>query len=332
MIISRTPFRISYVGGGSDLPAYYREHGGAVLSSTLAKYLYVSSHDFFEAGQIRTKYSSTETVSSVADLQHPLLRAILTRLKMGTGLEISSIADVPSGTGMGSSSSFTVGTLHNLMARLGRADEATKAWLAEQACGVELGDLGEPIGKQDQYAAAFGGFNIYRFNADETVRVERVALPDAEGWLRHLRLYYFGNQRSASAILAEQSRQSATRSKQEVLRDMVALVDPLANALGTSDWTECGRLMHENWLLKQSLASGISDAGIQDAYHRGLKAGALGGKLLGAGGGGFMLFVARPEDHPALDAALSDLRPFPFHWDFEGSRIIYSDENPTLQV
>lgn len=330
MIISRTPFRISYVGGGSDLPAYYREHGGAVLSSTIAKYLYVSSHDYFEAGQIRTKYSSTETVSSVADLKHPLLRAILSRLKLGTGLEISSIADVPAGTGMGSSSSFTVGTLHNLMARIGRADEATKSWLAEQACAVELGDLGEPIGKQDQYAAAFGGFRIYRFHSDERVGVESVALPDPEGWLCHLRLYYLGNQRSASAILAEQSRESAQRSKQEVLRDMVALVDPLAVALGQSDWTECGRLMHGNWLLKQSLARGISDLSIADAYQRGLRAGALGGKLLGAGGGGFMLFVARPEDHAQLDAALSDLRPFPFQWDFEGSRIIYSDEAPNL--
>ncbi len=330
MIISRTPFRISYVGGGSDLPAYYREHGGAVLSSTIAKYLYISSHDFFEVAQIRTKYSSTETVSSVAELQHPLLRAILTRLKMGTGLEISSIADVPSGTGMGSSSSFTVGTLHNLMARLGRADEATKSWLAEQACAVELGDLGEPIGKQDQYAAAFGGFHIYRFNPDESVSIHPVSLPDPQGWLSHLRLYYLGNQRSASAILAEQSLESAKRSKQEVLRDMVHLVDPLATALSQSNWRECGRLMHENWLLKQSLASGISDRGIQDAYRRGLEAGALGGKLLGAGGGGFMLFVVRPEDHAALDAALSDLRPVPFQWDFEGSRIIYSDEVPTL--
>jgi len=249
---------------------------------------------------------------------------------MGTVLEISSIADVPSGTGMGSSSSVTVAALHNLMARLGRADEATKSWLAAQACAVELGDLGEPIGKQDQYAAAFGGFHIYRFNPDESVSIHPVSLPDPQGWLSHLRLYYLGNQRSASAILAEQSLESAKRSKQEVLRDMVHLVDPLATALGQSNWRECGRLMHENWLLKQSLASGISDRGIQDAYRRGLEAGALGGKLLGAGGGGFMLFVVRPEDHAALDAALSDLRPVPFQWDFEGSRIIYSDEVPTL--
>jgi D-glycero-alpha-D-manno-heptose-7-phosphate kinase len=156
-------------------------------------------------------------------------------------------------------------------------------------------------------------------------------MPDPEGWLRHLRLYYLGNQRSASAILAQQSLESAKRSKQDVLREMVQLVDPLAAALGTSNWTECGRLMHENWLLKQSLASGISDSAIQNAYERGMKAGALGGKLLGAGGGGFMLFVARPEDHAALDAALSDLRLFPFNWDSDGSRIIYSDEQPNLQ-
>lgn len=325
MIITRTPFRISFVGGGSDLPAFYKLRGGAVLSSTIDKYMYISSHDFFDSRQILYKYSSSELVSKVADLQHPILRSILLRLKMGTGLEISSIADVPAGTGMGSSSSFTVGTLHNLLARIGRGDEATKAWLAEQACEVEIGDLGEPIGKQDQYAAAYGGFKIYRFNSDDTVSVEPVVLPDPEGWRSHLKLYYLGNQRSASVILAEQSRESAKRSKQDVISEMVSLVDPFSNALETSNWVECGRLMHENWLLKQSIASGISDLGIKEVYQRGLAAGALGGKLLGAGGGGFMLFVVRPEDHQDLDSALSDLRPFPFQWDFEGSRIIYSD-------
>jgi D-glycero-alpha-D-manno-heptose-7-phosphate kinase len=328
MIISRTPFRISYVGGGSDLPIYYRKSGGAVLSSTINKYLYVNSHDFFDTGKIQTKYSRTETVSSVIEIEHPLLRAILTRLRMSTGLEISSVADVPAGTGMGSSSSFTVGTLHNLMARLGLADEATKAWLAEQACAVELGDLSEPIGKQDQYAAAYGGFNIYRFNPDETVSIEPVVLPDPEGWRAHLRMYYLGNQRSASSILAEQSRETKKRSKMDILDTMVGLVDPFAIALGQSDWLECGRLMHENWKLKQSLASGISDVYIKDIYQRGLIAGALGGKLLGAGGGGFMLFVVRPEDHAKLDISLSHLRPFTFNWDFEGSSIIYSDEAP----
>jgi len=322
MIVTRTPFRISFVGGGSDLPAFYREHGGAVLSSTIAKYIYVSSHDFFEIDQIRTKYSSTETVLSVAELQHPILRAILTRLKMGTGLEISSVADIPSGTGMGSSSTFTVGTLHNLMVRLGRGQEATKGWLAEQACGIELGDLGEPIGKQDQYAAAFGGFNIFRFQPDESVHVEPLTLTDSEGWLRHLRMYYLGNQRSASAILAEQSRESSKRSKQDILCEMVRLVDPFATALAGSNWIECGQLMHENWLLKQSLASGISDRSIQDVYQRGLMAGALGGKLLGAGGGGFMLFVVRPELHPQLDASLSEFRPIDFQWDYDGSVLL----------
>jgi D-glycero-alpha-D-manno-heptose-7-phosphate kinase len=217
------------------------------------------------------------------------------------------------------------------MERSGRSSEITKAWLAEEACAVELGDLSEPIGKQDQYAAAYGGFNIYRFNPDETVSIQPVQLPDPEGWRAHLRMYSLGNQRSASAILAEQSRETNKRSKKDVLDTMVGLVDPFAVALGQSDWLECGRLMHENWELKQSLASGISDFYIKSTYQRGLTAGAFGGKLLGAGGGGFMLFVVRPEDHAALDAMLNHLRPFEFNWDFEGSRIIYSDEAPSWQ-
>lgn len=325
MIITRTPFRISFVGGGSDLATFYREHGGAVLSSTIAKYMYITSHDFFDPCKIHTKYSNTETVSSAEELQHPLLRAIFRRLELSTGLEISSIADVPAGTGMGSSSSYTVGTLHNLMARIGRKEEATKSWLAEQACAVEINDIGGPIGKQDQYAAAYGGFNIFRFNGDESVCVEPLVLADPFGWGAHLRLYYFGNQRDASDILRVQNRESGKRSKQDILREMVSLVDPFAKALCLGNWADCGRLMHENWLLKQGLARGISDTRIQDAYQRGLAAGALGGKLLGAGGGGFILFVVRPEDKQALDKALYDLRPFPFQWDLEGSQIIYSD-------
>jgi D-glycero-alpha-D-manno-heptose-7-phosphate kinase len=325
MITCRTPLRISYVGGGSDLPAFYRNHGGAVLSSTIGKYVYVSSHQFFEPDRIRVKYSNVETVSNPKDLKHPLLRAILTRLQTSAGVEITSVADVPAGTGMGSSSSFAVAMLHNLMVHADRRAEATKAWLAEQACAVELVDLGEPIGKQDQYAAAFGGFQIYEFNPDDTVTVRPVPIKDPQGWLSHLRLYYLGTQRSASAILAEQTVETARRDKQAVLREMVALVAPLSVALSTGAWSDGGQLMHENWKLKKSLASGITDAGIDDVYSRALRAGAVGGKLLGAGGGGFMLFVADPDQHSRLDAALAFLRPISFDWDFNGSQIIYSE-------
>lgn len=326
MIITRTPFRISFVGGGSDLPSFYRSNGGAVLSTTIDKYMYISSHDFFEPGEIRTKYSRTETVGAVADLQHPILRTIMQKLGVGEGLEVSSIADVPAGTGMGSSSSFTVGTLHNLMARQGRLGDVDKAWLGRMACQVELEDLGEPIGKQDQYAAAYGGLNIIRFHKDDSVEVEAIQV-SAElrgAFCQHMKLYYIGNQRSASAILAEQSKMSSEADKIAALKTMVSFVEPFAAALSTGDWMDLGSYMHENWKLKQSLASGISNPLIQDAYSAGRAAGAWGGKLLGAGGGGFMLFLAPPSAHSALDKAMRDFRPFPFQLDLDGSKVIFN--------
>ena len=327
MIITRTPFRISFVGGGSDIPAFYREHGGAVISTTIDKYMYISSHDYFEPGKIRTKYSQTETVESVSDLNHPILRAIMQRLEVQPGLEVSSIADVPAGTGMGSSSSFTVGTLHNLMARLGKEDQASKAWLGEQACAVELEDLQEPIGKQDQYAAAFGGLNIIRFQKNGQVHVEPLSLSQdaASAFGSHLRLYYFGNQRSASAILKEQSQESSKEAKQNALRQMVGMVPEFASSIQQGQMNLAGEILHENWVLKQSLASGISNPAINEAYDAGRKAGAFGGKLLGAGGGGFMLFLAEPQMHAAMDHQLSKLRVFPFGLDHEGSKVIFND-------
>lgn len=326
MIITRTPFRISFVGGGSDLPAFYRQHGGAVLSTTIDKYMYISSHDYFEPGEIRTKYSKTETVGAVADLQHPILRTIMQKLGVHEGLEVSSIADVPAGTGMGSSSSFTVGTLHNLMARQNRLAEVDKAWLGHTACQVELEDLGEPIGKQDQYAAAYGGLNIIRFLPNDEVEVQALSLshPLQGDFCQHLKLYYLGNQRSASAILAEQSQKSSEADKVAALKTMVSFVDPFAASLIAGNWSDLGAHLHENWKLKQSLASGISNPRIQEAYEAGLAAGAWGGKLLGAGGGGFMLFLAPPSAHAALDAAMNDCRPFPFQLDTEGSKVIFN--------
>jgi D-glycero-alpha-D-manno-heptose-7-phosphate kinase len=297
-----------------------------VLSTTIDKYMYISSHDFFEPGEIRTKYSKTETVGAVADLQHPILRTIMQKLGVGEGLEVSSIADVPAGTGMGSSSSFTVGTLHNLMARQGRLTEVDKAWLGKMACQVELEDLGEPIGKQDQYAAAYGGLNIIRFQSDDTVDVEAIHLSDElrGAFCQHMKLYYLGNQRSASAILAEQSKKSSEADKVAALKTMVSFVEPFAASLLTGDWQDLGSHLHENWKLKQSLASGISNPLIQEAYAAGRSAGAWGGKLLGAGGGGFMLFLAPPSTHAALDEAMAGFRPFPFQLDLDGSKVIFN--------
>jgi D-glycero-alpha-D-manno-heptose-7-phosphate kinase len=328
VILTRTPFRVSFVGGGSDLPAYYERRAGAVLSTTINRYMYVQSHPFFEPNQVRLKYAQTETVAGLSEIQHPLFRTVLEKYGLPLGREWSSIADVPAGTGMGSSSSFTVGLLHNVLAQLGRADEATKAHLAEMACRVELEDLGEPIGKQDQYAAAYGGLNVFRFLPDGTVQADPVDLgPEGRAELEsHLVLYYTGDQRSASAILAEQSKRTASeQDKQRVLDQMVDLVDPLAAALRGGRWSEMGHLLHENWQLKQSLASGITNPNLQSLYATALANGATGGKLLGAGGGGFLLFACPPSQQAKLTQALSSIRPFPFALETDGSKVLYAD-------
>ena len=325
MIITRTPFRVSFVGGGSDLPVFFQEYGGAVLSSSIDKYMYISSHDFFEKNKIRTKYSATETVSSVQEIEHPILRTIMSKLNIGKGLEISSIADVPAGTGMGSSSSFTVGTLHNMMARKGMLKKVDKLWLAEEACQIEIHDLNEPIGKQDQYAAAFGGLNLYRFKKDNEVLVKPMNLTDEaiKDFSSHLKLYYIGNQRSASEILSKQSKDSLKADKIEALKTMVSFVDDFADSLEANQWKKCGEIIDENWKLKQSLTMGISNSNIQNIYELGKNNGAWGAKLLGAGGGGFMLFFAPPEKHSLLDQTIQ-LSPFPFELEDFGSQVIFN--------
>lgn len=324
MIITKTPFRISFVGGGSDLPAYYEKQRGAVLSTSIDKYMYISTHAFFEKDKIRCKYSQTETVNDVKDLQHPILRTVLEDFNLN-GIEVSSIADIPGGTGMGSSSSFTVGLLHNLNAYTGRSYE--KKELGAGACRVEIDLLKEPIGKQDQYAAAFGGLNVIEFNPDGSVAVHpvRISTETREMLNTNLKLYYLGNQRSASAILAEQKKNTSQESKFQALTTMVGLVYELRDALEAGNLNDFGTLLHENWLLKQQLASGITNPRITEAYAAGRAAGALGGKLLGAGGGGFMLFYASVESHGSLDQAMKDIdaEPFSFNMETEGSKIIH---------
>ena len=300
MIITKTPFRISFVGGGSDLPAYFEKQRGAVLSTSIDKYMYISTHAFFEKDKIRCKYSQTETVDDVKNLQHPILRTVLEDFNLN-GIEVSSIADIPGGTGMGSSSSFTVGLLHNLSAFTGRS--YGKKELGAGACRVEIYLLKEPIGKQDQYAAAFGGLNVIEFNPDGSVSVNPVLISNETRMTlnTNLKLYYLGNQRSASAILAEQKENTSQESKFQALTTMVSLVYKLRDALEAGNLDDFGSLLHENWLLKQQLASGITNPRITEAYTAGREAGALGGKLLGAGGGVFMLFYAPTAAHVSLD-------------------------------
>lgn len=323
MIITKTPFRISFVGGGSDLEAFYSKTAGAVLSTSINKYMYISSHQFFEKDKIRTKYSQTETVEDVNELQHPILKEALKQFNIKGGIEVSSIADIPSGTGMGSSSSFTVGLLHNLHAVTN--SYASKEDLARGACEIEIERLNEPIGKQDQYAAAYGGLNVIEFHPNGKVSVSPVYIkPDTYAQLeRNLCLYYIGNQRSASSILKEQQKNTSAEDKFNTLKNMVSLVYELRDQLMHDKLDEFGSLLHENWLMKQALASGISNPMINDLYDLAMKNGALGGKLLGAGGGGFMLFYCPEEKQQKLDAAMGKVRRFNFKFEQGGSQLIY---------
>lgn len=327
MIITRTPFRISFVGGGSDLASFYERSKGAVLSTSINKYMYISSHRFFEEGKIRVKYSKTETVDAIAQLQHPILKTVLQEFGIKGGIEVSSIADVPAGTGMGSSSSFTVGLLHNIHAHTGKY--ASKEALAAGACRVEIDLLNEPIGKQDQYAAAYGGLNVIEFHPDGHVKVEPLYLSkEVKGRLQeNLMMFYTGDQRSASKILAEQKKNTSQEDKFSALQQMVGLVYELRDALYKENLDQFGRLMHENWLLKRSLAKGVTNPTIDNAYKTAMNNGALGGKLLGAGGGGFLLFYCPKPEQEKLKAALKPLRHFSFTFEDEGSKLIhFSDE------
>lgn len=327
MIITRTPFRISFVGGGSDLKSFYSRHKGAVLSTSINKYMYISSHKFFEQDKIRVKYSLTETVSSANEIKHPILKTVLSKFDIHGGLEVSSIADVPGGTGMGSSSSFTVGLLHNLHVVQRRF--VSKEDLAKEACHVEIDLLREPIGKQDQYAAAVGGLNIIEFHTNGEVTVERLHIEEEvyNTLQSNLVMFYTGDQRSASAILSEQNKKTTEEDTFKALKEMVGLVYELKDALYKSRLSDFGKLLHENWMLKKKLASGISNTLIDEAYDAAMKSGALGGKLLGAGGGGFLLFYCPQEAQQKLIQTLSRLRRFDFKFEQEGTKLIhFSDE------
>ena len=324
MIISRTPLRVSFFGGGSDLPSYYRRHGGAVLSAAIDKSVYVTvSRKFDDA--VRVSYSRTEEVGHASKVEHPLVREALTLLGIEGGVEITSVADIPaSGTGLGSSSSFTVGLLNALHAFKGRL--ASAATLAQESCHIELDRCGEPIGKQDQYAAAFGGMNFVRFHPDETVEVKKAVCGPGtlQALQSHLLFFYTGVTRSASALLRNQSSNVAQPgSKSDGTGALVKLAETAFEGLCSGDVGCFGALLDEAWKIKRSLADGITNGQIDQAYDAARKAGALGGKVLGAGGGGFLMFFAPPEKHAAIRAALAPLRETPFGFASEGSSIIF---------
>lgn len=323
MIISQTPYRVSFAGGGTDLPAFYKHEYGAVLSVAVQKHMYVCLSKRFEPS-VRVAYSKTEIAETREEVQHTIVKAALKMLDLGPHMEIVTIGDVPAGTGMGSSSTLTVGLLNALYAMKGQIVSGKR--LAEQACQIEIDILGSPIGKQDQYAAAFGGFNYIRFNPDESVDVQPVPCnPDTLTEIeRRTLILYTEKKRDANDILKKQSDGSGERDKQRVLREMRDLASEMrAVVSGRGNVDEFCRLMHVGWELKRSLGFGISDTQIDEWYDAARKAGAQGGKLLGAGGGGFLYLLAPPEKHAAIRQALGNPRTLPFQIDRLGSRIIF---------
>ena len=324
MIISKTPLRMSFVGGGSDLPVFYRKYGGAVVSTAINKFVYITINKKFD-NHIRIAYSRVEEPASVEKIKHPLVREALRMLKIEGGIEIMSIADIPArGTGLGSSSSYTVGLLHALYAYNGQFASAER--LAREACEIEIGRCGEPIGKQDQYAAAFGGFNFIEFHPDDTVTVEPVICkPETLQQLQTKTIvFYTGITRSASALLKTQRDAVSTqKAKQKMLQRMVGLARRLRTELQKNNVEAFGEIIHENWMLKKNLTSSVSTGQIDDWYQRARRAGAVGGKLLGAGSGGFMMFYAPRERHEAIANQLKELRQIEFRFEPQGSSIIF---------
>jgi len=323
MIITKTPFRVSFVGGGSDLEKYYCQSPGAVLSTTINKYMYISSHKYWDEKTVVAKYSKTEIITDLNEMHHPIVREVLRKYNIYGGIEISSNADIPSGTGLGSSSSFTVGLLHNIQTFNGKF--ITKERLADEACDIQINKLKEPIGKQDQYAAAFGGLNVFKFNPSGKVSVEPIHLTrDVYAELQNnMLIFYLGKQRSASKILAEQSDNLKLKRNISMLREMVDLVEELRDILYKGNLDAFGKILHKNWLLKQQLATQISDTTMNAVYDTALKNGATGGKLLGAGGGGCFLFYCEPARQSKLRRALSSFKEIKFKFEDEGWKIIY---------
>lgn len=328
MIITRTPLRVSFCGGGTDLPSYYLKEQGAVVSTAINKYVYITVNRlsrYFDH-RILLKYSRTELVNSVDEVNHPIIREAMKIAGVVDGVEITSMADIPAGTGLGSSSTYAVGLLHALHTFKGQ--HVSAAQLAREACDIEIGRLKDPIGKQDQYIAAYGGICHIRFNPDETVFVDPVICSYAtkQALQDNLLMFYTGNTRRAGDILRVQK--ATTEQNWEALTQMKELCGRLMEVLKEGrSLSGFGEILHQNWVHKQSLVDTISTDSINGYYDRAREAGAIGGKLLGAGGGGFLLFYVERQNHQRVREALSDLQELPFRFEPQGSKVIYiSDE------
>ncbi len=324
MIISRTPFRVSFFGGGTDYPVWYQDHGGSVLATTIDKYCYITCRylpPFFEH-KTRIAYSKIERVKSNNEIEHPAVRGVLTYLKMDEGVEIHHDGDLPARTGLGSSSAFTVGLLHALKAL--KQTMVTKMELAREAIKIEQEILKENVGCQDQVMAAHGGLCRVDFLKNHSIQVTPIILELSrlKEFQDHLLLYFTGFSRTASEIAGEQI--GVTKDRKTELQAMYQMVEEGMSILARGgDLADFGLLLHETWKIKRSLTSKISSRMIDEIYEAARKAGAIGGKLLGAGGGGFMLLFAKPENHSRINDALRGFLRVPFSFESTGSQIIF---------
>lgn len=327
MIITQTPYRISFFGGGTDYPTWFREYGGAVLSSAINKYCYISCRNlppFFEHKH-RIVYSQIESVKEIADIKHPAVRAVLEQFNQQEGIEIHHDGDLPARSGIGSSSSFTVGMLKTMYAVQGRM--VSKYDLAREAIHIEQNVIGEAVGSQDQIAAAYGGINKISFHQDNTFTVDPIIITSdrIREFNSNLLLFFTGFSRTA-AVVAKTKIDNMPNKKRQLMV-MKAFVDEgitiLQNERRSLD--EIGTLLHESWKLKRELSDKVTTNAIDDIYQAGLDAGAVGGKILGAGGGGFALFYVRPENQAAVREKLKNLIEVNFAFDYQGSRIALYD-------
>lgn len=324
MVITKTPFRISLCGGGSDLPSFYEKNGGCVISTTINKYMYITSHPSFNKKNTVLKYSKTESVQCLSKIEHPIFRECL-KLEKLEGLEITSIADVPQGTGLGSSSTFTVGLIKNLKCH--KREYISDEEVAQAACHMEIDVLKNPIGKQDQYAAAYGGLNYYQFNKDGSVFVEPV-LMSKESLIKleeNLIMLYVGGEHKAATILEQQSKNISSGEKEKGQLRICELTKKLKYELEHNNVDIVGKILHENWLIKKTLASGISNPKFDEWYDLALKNGAIGGKILGAGGSGFFLFYVPKSKQEKFLKAMKKLPEMKFKFDHQGTTTIFAN-------
>ena len=327
MIISKTPFRMSFAGGGSDLKTYYQHGYGSVVSTTFNKYIYITVNKRF-TDKIRVGYSKIEEVKNIEDIKHNLVREALKLLGITNGgidiVYMSDLLPAQEGSGLGGSSSLIVGTLNALHAYKG--ENVSAETLAREACKIEIEILGHPIGKQDQYAAAYGGFNHIKFNADESVFVNPVIFKKEviEELNNRLLLFYTGINTRSDTILTEQRRK--TKDNLNILDKMVGLSEELLEELKSGNIKRFGEILHKGWVYKQKLASNITNPIINSYYEKAREAGAVGGKILGSGGGGFLLFYCEEKNQNDVRKALLNLKELFFKFEPEGSKIIYVND------